>query len=109
MMHQMLSSSRIKRKEDPSKNMKALLTITKNGEVVNEIEESGEKAYIRLCNLFIWKLNDKKSVKIEEVINENGDREIQGETTIQCYLYHFRFTGGDGELENNLAFFNFKN
>lgn len=89
------------------KKMTSLLTITKNGEVVNEIEESGEKAYIRLCNLFIWKLNDKKNVKIEEVINENGDRTIQGEAREQGFLWHFTFTGA--EIVTQLSFFNFKN
>lgn len=73
--------------------MTALLTITKNGEVVNEIELSGEKACIRLCNFLIWKLNDKKNVKIEEVINENGDRTIQGEAREKGFLWHFTFTG----------------
>lgn len=88
--------------------MKMLLVISKNDKVTNMIEEEGEKAYIRLCNLFIWKLNSNKDVKIEEVI-KNGNREIQAETTIQGFLWRFRFTGEDGELENNLAFFNFKN
>ena len=77
--------------------MKCTLIIKRNNEQVNELNYDGINAMEQLTKVLIWKLNEKKSTKIDDGHKTNGDRYIKAihkfSNMVGNYEYIYIFEG----------------
>ena len=77
--------------------MKCTLIIKRNNEQVNELNYDGINAMEQLTKVLIWKLNEKKTTKIDNGYKTNGNRYIKAihkfRTIVGNYEYIYNFEG----------------
>lgn len=79
--------------------METILTITRDNIVINTIQYEGLEASLQLSKVLIWRHNDKSSVNIWELVNNEGSHELRA--SVKCnynLVYNYHFLGN--EIEN---------